>query len=297
MEEEDTKVAKCNHKFVAYPITGENATGKEKLFNYKVQCEKCKKDAKDGDLVEEVKASHWKQIFPKSVKINYILGSEEGVVIKKDTKTAEQKWECPKCGTKCTILKHWAKYGTPKMQKHAEESVPSLLMEKHQAPTKKTEGKTFFCKTHLCDVPLSEQSPDPRYCNKCYKSLVMEARNVFIGRPSWIPDPMPEGTAVGDLKVKAEAKEKKETKLVWGDGSEYIPPPVKERKGVKGGGASKGGSSSGSKGANKSGGGGKGGSGEGRVWHKETSYISKKTGNVIVVRAHFENKPGMSRVK
>jgi hypothetical protein len=51
--------------------------------------------------------------------------------------------------------------------------------------------KTFWCKTHLGDLPISEQSPDSRYCQDCYEFLLKEARllSSHQGRPNWIPNP------------------------------------------------------------------------------------------------------------
>lgn len=46
----------------------------------------------------------------------------------------------------------------------------------------------FFCLGCLEDKPLSEQSPDPRYCKPCCQFLLKEARLIEGKRhPSWIP--------------------------------------------------------------------------------------------------------------
>jgi hypothetical protein len=34
----------------------------------------------------------------------------------------------------------------------------------------------FWCYTHLADLPLKEQSPDPRYCRQCYAILQKEGK-------------------------------------------------------------------------------------------------------------------------
>ena len=51
--------------------------------------------------------------------------------------------------------------------------------------------KTFWCKTHLEDLPVSKQSPDNRYCQDCYDVLSEEVRLLSPkqGKPDWIPDP------------------------------------------------------------------------------------------------------------
>jgi hypothetical protein len=35
----------------------------------------------------------------------------------------------------------------------------------------------FWCCTHLADLPLGDQSPDPRYCKRCYTFLMAEYKN------------------------------------------------------------------------------------------------------------------------
>jgi hypothetical protein len=50
--------------------------------------------------------------------------------------------------------------------------------------------KTFFCKTHLQDLPISERSPDARYCQSCYDFLLKEASMLSPGKvPEWTPSP------------------------------------------------------------------------------------------------------------
>lgn len=67
-------MAKHKHRFVATPITGKNAaTGKETLFNWKVACEICHKQAQSGDTIEEIKASWWKEIMPKGKLVSIIM--------------------------------------------------------------------------------------------------------------------------------------------------------------------------------------------------------------------------------
>lgn len=60
-------MARHKHRFVAIPITGQNAgTGKEKMFGWRVECEVCYKPAELGDIVEEIKASHWREVKPEN---------------------------------------------------------------------------------------------------------------------------------------------------------------------------------------------------------------------------------------
>ena len=62
------------HRFTATPITGKNACdGKEYLFGYRLDCEQCSRQAKPGDVIEEVKASWWKEVIPESKAIHYVL--------------------------------------------------------------------------------------------------------------------------------------------------------------------------------------------------------------------------------
>ena len=51
------------------------------------------------------------------------------------------------------------------------ESVPQSATE-----IKSPMGK-FWCHSHLADMPLSEQSADPRYCRRCFGILSEEAKN------------------------------------------------------------------------------------------------------------------------
>ena len=69
---------KHKHRFVAIPFTGQNArNGKEALFGYRLECEQCYKRAKAGDIIVEVKSSHWKEIHPEPITINHILTEQE----------------------------------------------------------------------------------------------------------------------------------------------------------------------------------------------------------------------------
>lgn len=66
-------MAKHNHRFIATPFTGQNAcNGKEALFGWRVYCEHCHKNAKIGDKIEEIKASHWREIVPENQLVSLI---------------------------------------------------------------------------------------------------------------------------------------------------------------------------------------------------------------------------------
>ena len=57
-------------------------------------------------------------------------------------------------------------------------------------------SELFYCQTHAADLPVEEQSDDPRYCLSCYNFLVKETRMLeergTTKRPEWIPNPLPE---------------------------------------------------------------------------------------------------------
>ncbi len=49
----------------------------------------------------------------------------------------------------------------------------------------------FWCYTHLLNIPLEKQSPDPRYCNTCHILLMGEYRDMVSVRGKrrswWVP--------------------------------------------------------------------------------------------------------------
>ena len=45
--------------------------------------------------------------------------------------------------------------------------------------------ETFWCYAHLADLPLSEQSPDPRYCRACNALLTREREDSRAFRKLW----------------------------------------------------------------------------------------------------------------
>ncbi len=51
--------------------------------------------------------------------------------------------------------------------------------------------EAFWCYTHLSDIPLSEQSPDPRYCKACNAALTRDREDSRASgnfkRPWWVP--------------------------------------------------------------------------------------------------------------
>jgi hypothetical protein len=50
-------------------------------------------------------------------------------------------------------------------------------------------GKFFWCNSCLVARPISEQSPDNRYCQSCFETLKEEAKLLHQKKPSWIPNP------------------------------------------------------------------------------------------------------------
>jgi hypothetical protein len=55
----------------------------------------------------------------------------------------------------------------------------------------KSKPGMFWCYTHLADLSFEKQSPDPRYCQECYKLLLREIEDMkSLGnhhKPWWIP--------------------------------------------------------------------------------------------------------------
>jgi hypothetical protein len=49
----------------------------------------------------------------------------------------------------------------------------------------------FWCYTHLADLPLEKQAPDPRYCQECFEVLSQEAKDTGVRHskkaPWWLP--------------------------------------------------------------------------------------------------------------
>ena len=53
------------------------------------------------------------------------------------------------------------------------------------------EAGGFWCSACLSGKPANEQSPDPRYCQGCFKFLLDEAALLSPnrGKPAWVPTP------------------------------------------------------------------------------------------------------------
>jgi len=51
--------------------------------------------------------------------------------------------------------------------------------------------ETFWCYVHLADMPLSQQSPDPRYCKACNAALTRDREDSRASgnfrKPWWVP--------------------------------------------------------------------------------------------------------------
>lgn len=67
-------------------------------------------------------------------------------------------------------------------------------------------GSHFWCKACVVVRPLSEQSPDPRYCQQCFKLLTFEASLLrgHDNKPAWIPKIPKDTTArVPEMRPRA----------------------------------------------------------------------------------------------
>lgn len=74
----------------------------------------------------------------------------------------------------------------------------------------------FFCHACLEDKPVTEASPDPRYCQGCYDFLVKEAEMLLEGKhPAWIPKP--QKAPVGGGEISHDAPEKPSDGMFKGD--------------------------------------------------------------------------------
>ena len=65
--------------------------------------------------------------------------------------------------------------------------------------------ETFWCYIHLAEMPLSEQSPDPRYCRACNAALTRDREDSRASgnfrKPWWVPQ---NGKRKGKDSVVAE---------------------------------------------------------------------------------------------
>ena len=65
--------------------------------------------------------------------------------------------------------------------------------------------ETFWCYVHLADMPLSQQSPDPRYCKACNAALTRDREDSRASgnfrKPWWVPQ---NGKRKGKDSVVAE---------------------------------------------------------------------------------------------
>lgn len=91
----------------------------------------------------------------------------------------------------------------------------------------------FWCYTHLADLPLSEQSLDPRYCRRCYKVLSQEASDMKSSgirrKPWWILKATGEKT----VKVVEQPSQIMSTSNAIKNTVDIIPLTVPTRRGPK----------------------------------------------------------------
>jgi len=80
--------------------------------------------------------------------------------------------------------------------KHKKVIEPEIPQEKKYFNQAKLippiQSGNFYCYTHLRELPLSEQSIDPRYCKVCYNSLTTEVKMAKITKSKldgseWLP--------------------------------------------------------------------------------------------------------------
>lgn len=80
--------------------------------------------------------------------------------------------------------------------KHKKVVEPEVPQEKRYYNEAKLfspiQSGNFYCYTHLRELPISEQSIDPRYCKVCYESLTSEIKmakiaNSRLDSSEWIP--------------------------------------------------------------------------------------------------------------
>jgi hypothetical protein len=74
--------------------------------------------------------------------------------------------------------------------------------------------ETFWCYVHLADMPLSEQSLDPRYCKACNAALTRDREDSRASgnfrKPWWVPQ---NGKRKGKDSVVAEIRDRKRCPL------------------------------------------------------------------------------------
>jgi len=79
----------------------------------------------------------------------------------------------------------------------------------------------FWCYSHLADLPLAEQSPDPRYCQRCYAFLMAEYRDLLTTRGKrklwWVP-----ANRTGRIKAPDNNAGHKKTPQLSGQGTRIL---------------------------------------------------------------------------
>ena len=75
---------------------------------------------------------------------------------------------------------------------------PAFADNKHDNAIVEASG--FFCHACVVDKPVSEQSPDSRYCLGCYDFLLKEAEILSPGKhPKWVPRAQSEKDSTGKI--------------------------------------------------------------------------------------------------
>jgi len=91
--------------------------------------------------------------------------------------------------------------------------------------------ETFWCYIHLANVPLSAQSPDPRYCRACNAVLTRDREDSRasgnFGRPWWVPQ---NGKRQGKDSVVVEIQGPQAMSAQKGPISNNITPTLNESK-------------------------------------------------------------------
>jgi hypothetical protein len=74
--------------------------------------------------------------------------------------------------------------------------------------------ETFWCYAHLADLPLSEQSPDPRYCRACNAVLTRDREDSRASgnfrKPWWVPQ-NGKRSDIGSVVVEIQGPQKMST--------------------------------------------------------------------------------------
>jgi hypothetical protein len=97
----------------------------------------------------------------------------------------------------------------------------------------KSKPVMFWCYTHLQDLPLEKQSPDPRYCKNCYQVLADESADMKAAgirrKPWWMPNDAGEK----NVKVLEQPLQNMSTLKAQNSTVDKLSRPVIIRRGPK----------------------------------------------------------------